>query len=87
MIPKQTGFTVEPMRESFLAEKTKAWHSRIHPYYTKQPSNVVSEYIKHFCPIDGLVLDPFCGTGVTAIEALSTGNIYNTSNLHCTCEY
>jgi len=63
--------TVEPIRRAFPAEKAKAWHYKIHPYYTKQPSNVVGEYIRHFCPDNGLVVDPFCGSGVTAIEALT----------------
>jgi len=63
--------TVEPIRRAFPAEKAKAWHYKIHPYYTKQPSNVVGEYIRHFCPEGGLVVDPFCGSGVTAIEALT----------------
>jgi len=62
---------VEPIRRAFPAEKAKAWHYKIHPYYTKQPSNVVGEYIRHFCPEGGLVADPFCGSGVTAIEALA----------------
>jgi len=66
-----TPTTVEPIRRAFPAEKAKAWHYKIHPYYTKQPSNVVGEYIRHFCPEDGLVVDPFCGSGVTAIEALT----------------
>jgi len=64
--------TVEPIRRAFAAEKAKAWHYKIHPYYTKQPSNVVGEYIRHFCPQRGLVVDPFCGSGVTAIEALAS---------------
>jgi len=63
--------TIEPIRRDFPAEKAKAWHYKIHPYYTKQPSNVVGEYIRHFCPEGGLVVDPFCGSGVTAIEALT----------------
>jgi DNA modification methylase len=65
--------TVEPIRRAFPAEKAKAWHYKIHPYYTKQPSNVVGEYIRHFCPEGGLVVDPFCGSGVTAVEALTNG--------------
>ena len=64
-------YPVDPIKTSFDAEKTKAWHYRAHPYYTKQPTNVVGEYIKHFCPRGGHVVDPFCGTGVTAIEALT----------------
>jgi predicted RNA methylase len=63
--------TVEPIRRAFPAEKAKAWHYKIHPYYTKQPSNVVGEYIRHFCPEGGLVVDPFCGSGVTGVEALT----------------
>ena len=63
--------TIEPIRRAFSAQKYQAWHRMIHPYYTKQPSNVVSEYIRHFCPEGGLVVDPFCGSGVTAIEALT----------------
>ncbi|MEK7777872.1 MAG: DNA methyltransferase, partial [Chloroflexota bacterium] len=63
---------VEPIRRAFTPEKAKAWHSKLHPYYTKQPSNVVAEYIHHFCPRGGLVVDPFCGTGVTGVEALTT---------------
>jgi len=62
---------VEPIRHAFPAEKSKAWHYKIHPFYTKQPSNLVGEYIRHFCPEGGLVADPFCGSGVTAIEALT----------------
>jgi DNA modification methylase len=66
-----TPTTIEPIRRAFPAQKYQAWHRMIHPYYTKQPSNVVGEYIRHFCPEGGLVVDPFCGSGVTGIEALT----------------
>jgi len=72
MSPTTQAVIIEPIRRAFPAEKAKAWHYKIHPYYTKQPSNVVGEYIRHFCPQGGLVVDPFCGTGVTAIEALTS---------------
>lgn len=51
--------------------KQQQWHWRIHPYFTKQASNVVREYIRNFSKEGDLVLDPFCGTGVTLIEALT----------------
>jgi len=60
-----------PIRRAFPPQKAKAWHYKIHPFYTKQPSNVVGEYIRRFCPDGGLVVDPFCGSGVTAVEALT----------------
>lgn len=52
-------------------QKEAAWHQYMHPYFTKQASNVVSEYIKNFTSEGDTVLDPFSGTGVTAIEALA----------------
>jgi DNA modification methylase len=52
-------------------EKQKAWHLYMHPYFTKQASNIVSAYIQHYTKPGETVLDPFCGTGVTAAEALA----------------
>jgi len=52
-------------------DKGKAWHLYMHPYFTKQASNVVSAYIENFTIEGDTVLDPFCGTGVSAIEALA----------------
>ncbi len=51
-------------------EKEKAWHYKSHPYFTKQAANVVAAYIEHYTKAGDTVLDPFGGTGVTAIEAL-----------------
>ena len=62
-----------PIDHAFPAEKAESLALQIHPYYTKQPSNVVGEYIRHFCPEGGLVVESFCGSGVTAIEALTNG--------------
>lgn len=45
-------------------------HGRSHPYFTKRASNVVAEYIKAFTSKYDTVLDPFCGSGVTPVEAL-----------------
>ena len=45
-------------------------HHGPHPYFTKRPWNVVREYIKHFCKKGETVLDPYGGSGVTAIEAM-----------------
>ena len=48
-------------------------HFGVHGYFTKQAWNVVQEYIKNFSQPGDLVLDPFGGSGVTAIEAMMTG--------------
>jgi len=57
--------------ETLIPEKNKAWHYKIHPYFTKQPSNIVGEYIRHYTKENDVVLDLFAGTGVTGIEALT----------------
>ena len=42
----------------------------MHKYWARKPHNVVAEYIKHYSKENEIVLDPFCGSGVTLIEAL-----------------
>jgi adenine-specific DNA methylase len=42
----------------------------VHPYFTRRPANVVRAYIKHYTAPGETVLDPFGGSGVTAIEAM-----------------
>lgn len=45
----------------------------MHKYWARKPHNVVAEYIKHYSKEGETILDPFCGSGVTAIEALRLG--------------
>lgn len=45
-------------------------HFGVHGYFTKQAWNVVREYIQNFSQPGDMILDPFGGSGVTAIEAL-----------------
>ena len=42
----------------------------IHKYWARKPHNVVSEYIRHYSKKGEIVLDPFGGSGVTAMEAI-----------------
>lgn len=45
-------------------------HYGVHPYFTRRPYNVVRQYIQHYSREGDQVLDPFGGSGVTAIEAM-----------------
>ena len=45
-------------------------HWGSHPYFTRRAWNVVQEYIRTFSQPGDVVLDPFGGSGVTAVEAL-----------------
>ena len=44
----------------------------MHKYWARKPHNVVSEYIKFYTKEGDIVLDPFSGSGVTAIEAIKS---------------
>ncbi len=42
----------------------------MHKYWGKKPHNIVRSFIECYTEEGQLVMDPFCGSGVTAIEAL-----------------
>ena len=44
-----------------------------HKYWSRKTWNVVGEFIKAYCPEDGIIFDPFAGSGITAMEALKNG--------------
>lgn len=65
---------IEPILEGIpAARQDDARHYGVHPYFTRRPANVVREYIKRYSLDGDIVLDPFGGTGVTAIEAFLLG--------------
>src|SRR6266436_4470283 len=62
--------TVQPILEAIpAARQEEARHYGVHPYFTRRPANVVRAYVERYSQPDDVVLDPFGGTGVTAIEA------------------
>lgn len=45
----------------------------MHQYRSRKPENVVAKYIEHYTSEREIVLDPFAGSGVSAIEAVRLG--------------
>lgn len=45
----------------------------MHAYWSKKSHNAITEYIEHYTNIGDIVLDPFCGSGSTALSALMVG--------------
>jgi hypothetical protein len=67
---------VQPILEAIPAARQEvARHYGVHPYFTRRPSNVVRAYIERYSEPNDVVLDPFGGTGVTAIEAFLLGRV------------
>jgi DNA modification methylase len=50
-------------------------HYGIHPYFTRRPFNVVRDYILHYSKQGDTIIDPFGGSGITAIEAFLENRI------------
>jgi adenine-specific DNA methylase len=74
---------IEPITEAIpAARQDDARHYGVHPYFTRRPANVVRAYIERYSRESDTVLDPFGGTGVTAIEAFLLGRnaIHNDLN-------
>ena len=45
----------------------------MHKYWSKKPFNLVSNYIEKYSEPNDVVLDPFCGSGISNVEALLLG--------------
>src|SRR6266404_3521168 len=62
--------TIQPIVEAIPAARQEgARHYGVHPYFTRRPANVVRRYLERYSETGDTVLDPFGGTGDTAIEA------------------
>jgi len=48
--------------------------NRLHP--TQKPVSALRQLIEAFCPADGVVLDPFCGSGSTLVAANDSGRSF-----------
>ena len=45
----------------------------MHVYWSKKPHQAIRQYIRHYTKPGDIVLDPFCGSGGTAVSALLDG--------------
>lgn len=67
---------IRPIFNPIPAERQSAKrHYGVHPYFTRRPFNVVRDYIIHYSREGDKVIDPFGGSGVTAIEAFLTNRV------------
>jgi len=81
-----TGYTESRHEQAYLLAKGRPelsgapvpdvmdWEytgNRLHP--TQKPINILRPLVEAFCPPEGLVLDPFCGSGSTLVAAQLAG--------------
>lgn len=65
-------YNVPPFDKPIKTTKTTSIYN-IHNYWSKKPHDAIQEYIIHYTQPGNIVLDPFCGSGSTALSALIEG--------------
>lgn len=61
--------TTEQLNYAIVAKPHESMYL-MHKYWARKPHNVVAKYIENYSKEGEIVLDPFSGSGVTAIEAI-----------------
>lgn len=59
---------------ALVEEKRPSFYSSM-KYWGKKPHNIWNEYIKTYTPNNGSFLDPFCGSAMSAFEAINAGKV------------
>ncbi len=70
--PEHDEYQVEPFNEAITTTKATAIYN-MHTYWSKKPHDAIRQYIRHYTKPGDIVLDPFCGSGGTALAALMEG--------------
>ena len=71
---KNDNYSREPFATDVKAGKNSAIYN-IHSYHTKVPPQGIEPFIRHYTKPRELVLDPFCGSGMTGIAAIRLDRI------------
>jgi hypothetical protein len=64
-------------RTPFIADIREGKNDPIynaHSYHTKVPPRAIMPYVLHYTEPGDIILDPFCGSGMTGVAALMCGN-------------
>lgn len=70
--PEHDDYDVPAFNKPIETTKATAIYN-MHIYWSKKPHDAIRQYIEHYTQPGDLVLDPFCGSGGTALAALMTG--------------
>ena len=72
--PDEDNYKKEPFTIDVVAGKNEAIY-RLPSYHTKVPPKAIKEYILHYTNPGDIVLDAFCGTGMTGVACLQLDTI------------
>lgn len=69
----KTAFKVKESFEGDVVVGKNSTSYRAHSYHTKVPPEGIEPLLQHFTRKGDLIVDPFCGSGMTGVAALRTG--------------
>ena len=70
--PATDAYDVPAFNQPIETTKAAAIYN-MHVYWSKKPHQAIRQYIRHYTKPGDIVLDPFCGSGGTAVSALLDG--------------
>jgi hypothetical protein len=70
--PATDDYNIPAFSQPIETTKATAIYN-MHTYWSKKPHDAIRQYIRHYTQPGDLVLDPFCGSGGTALAALMEG--------------
>ena len=70
--PATDAYDVPAFTTPITTTKATAIYN-MHTYWSKKPHDAIRQYVRHYTQPGDLVLDPFCGSGGTALAALMEG--------------
>jgi DNA modification methylase len=70
--PDSDDYDVPAFNRPIETTKATAIYN-MHVYWSKKPHTAIRQYIQHYTQPGDIVLDPFCGSGGTALAALLDG--------------
>jgi hypothetical protein len=70
--PENDEYNIRAFNQPIETTKAAAIYN-MHVYWSKKPHQAIRQYIRHYTKPGDIVLDPFCGSGGTALSALLDG--------------
>jgi len=71
MVSIQTTLMAKPETNNHKAESYTGIYS-MHKYWSKKPFNIIRDFVLNYSKKGEIVLDPFCGSGISVTESIFT---------------
>lgn len=78
--PETHSYNTDPFAADVSEGKGESFYN-VHPYHTKVPHKAIMRHILHYTKAGDVVLDGFCGSGMTGVAAQLCGDLQEVQSL------